>query len=97
MNTVHFHEGWTSLPTAVTYIVYVMCVCRYVCMYGSQNGSFNIVTGLQAGQLKIRESFPVVLKDFSLPHKVQTSSGAQPASYPVGIGELFLEGKTAGA
>jgi hypothetical protein len=35
--------------------------------------------------------------DFFLRHRVQTGSGAHPASYPVGTGGSFLEGKAVGA
>jgi hypothetical protein len=40
--------------------------------------------------------FPVVARDFCLQHIVQTGSGAHPASYPMGMGEIFLEDKVAG-
>jgi len=34
---------------------------------------------------------------FSLRHRVQTASGAHPASYSMGIGGVFPRGKAAGA
>jgi hypothetical protein len=34
---------------------------------------------------------------FSLRHRVQTGSGAHPASYPKGIGSFFPQSKAAGA
>jgi hypothetical protein len=36
-------------------------------------------------------------QEFSLLHVVQTGSGAHPASYPMGTGGSFPEGKVAGA
>jgi hypothetical protein len=35
--------------------------------------------------------------NFSLHHRVQTGSGAHPASYPTGTGGTFPGGKAAGA
>jgi hypothetical protein len=35
--------------------------------------------------------------NFSLRHRVQTGSGAHPASYPTGTGSSFPAGKAAGA
>jgi hypothetical protein len=46
------------------------------------HSSVGIATGLTA-----RVRFPAV-HDFSLPHSVQTDSGAHPASYPMGTGAL---------
>jgi hypothetical protein len=40
--------------------------------------------------------FPAGAGNFSLRHRVQTGSGVQPASYPMGIGGSFPEGKAAG-
>jgi hypothetical protein len=39
--------------------------------------------------------FPTGERDFSLLHSVQTGSGAHPASYPMGTGGYFPEGKAA--
>jgi hypothetical protein len=47
---------------------------------GSQDSSVGIATGWTA-----RVQFPV-WQDFSLPHSVQTDSGAHSASYPMDIG-----------
>jgi hypothetical protein len=41
--------------------------------------------------------FPAGAGNFSLNHCVQTSSGAHPASYPMGIRDYFPGGKVAGA
>jgi hypothetical protein len=40
--------------------------------------------------------FPVGTRDFSLLYSVQTSSGAHPTSYPMGIGGSFPEVKRLG-
>jgi hypothetical protein len=39
---------------------------------------------------------PAGARDFSLLHRIQTGSGAHPASYPVGTGDPFLGIKKAG-
>jgi hypothetical protein len=41
--------------------------------------------------------FPVEAGNFSLYHRFQTGSGANPASYPMGTGGSFPGGKAAGA
>jgi hypothetical protein len=50
---------------------------------------------LRAGWSGIR--VPVGAGNFSLHHRVQTGTGAHPASYPMGTGGSFLDGKVAGA
>jgi hypothetical protein len=40
---------------------------------------------------------PAGAGNFSLHHRVQTGSGAHPASYPMGSRGLFLWGKAVGA
>jgi hypothetical protein len=45
---------------------------------------------------RARFRFPVGI-DFSLLHRVQTTSGAHPASYPTVTGDSASEGKAAGA
>jgi hypothetical protein len=44
-----------------------------------------------------RVRFPPGAGNFSLHHRVQNGSGAQPASYPMGIKGSFPVGKVAGA
>jgi len=44
-----------------------------------------------------RLSIPGRGRDFSHLHRVQTDSGAHPASYPMGSGGRFPGGRTAGA
>jgi hypothetical protein len=39
----------------------------------------------------------VIFNFYSPPHRVQTGSGVHPASYPVGTGDSFSEGKAAAA
>jgi hypothetical protein len=43
-----------------------------------------------------RVRFPAKAGNFSLHHRVQTGSGAHPASYPMGTGCSFPGGKVAG-
>lgn len=45
---------------------------------------------------KNRDSIPSTGKNFSLVHSVQTGSGSNPGSYPVGTGGSFLGGEVAG-
>jgi hypothetical protein len=58
----------------------------------SRDSLVGIATGWTAG---VR--FPAGVRDISLRHSVQTGSGAHPASYPMGTGVSFSEGKAAGA
>jgi hypothetical protein len=44
-----------------------------------------------------RVRFPAGAGNFSLHHRVQTGSGAHPASYPIGTRGPFPRGKAAGA
>jgi hypothetical protein len=43
-----------------------------------------------------RVRFPAGTGDFSLHHLVQNGSGAHPASYPIGTGGCFPEGRVQG-
>jgi hypothetical protein len=54
-----------------------------------------ISAGLRSG--RSGGSFPCRVWEFSLHHRVQTCSGAHPASYPVGTRGSFSGGKAAGA
>jgi hypothetical protein len=51
--------------------------------------------GLRAGWSRVR--IPAKAGNFSLHHRVQTGSGAHPASYPMGTRGSFPGGKAAGA
>jgi len=51
--------------------------------------------GLGAGRWGVR--VPAGAGNFSLLHRLQTGSGAHPASYPVGTRGSFLGGNAAGA
>jgi hypothetical protein len=53
--------------------------------------------GLKAGWQRNRGSIPGRRMRFSLLHSVQTGTGTQPASYPMGTGGSFPGGKVAGA
>jgi hypothetical protein len=45
--------------------------------------------------LNVGIRIPAEAKNFSLRHRVQTGSGAHPASYPMGTGGSFPAGKAA--
>jgi hypothetical protein len=55
-----------------------------------------IVTGYRLDELGSGVRFPAGTWNFFLHHRVQTSSGAHPASYPMGTGRSFPGGKAAG-
>jgi hypothetical protein len=56
-----------------------------------------IATGYGLDDWMIGVRFLMVARDFSVHHRVQTSSGAYPASYPVDTGGSFPGGKASGA
>jgi hypothetical protein len=62
----------------------------------SRGSVAGIVTEYELGGRGIGVRVPV-RSEFSLLHIVQTGSGAQPASYLMGIGGCFFGGKAAGA
>jgi hypothetical protein len=56
-----------------------------------------IATGYRLNHRGSKVRFPAGAGNFSLHHRVQTESGAHPASYPMGIGVSFPRDKAAGA
>jgi hypothetical protein len=56
-----------------------------------------IATGYGLDDRMIGVRFPAEAGNFSPRHRVQTASGAHPASYPMGAGGSFPGGKAAGA
>jgi hypothetical protein len=63
---------------------------------GSRDSAVSIATGYGLNGWGIGVQIPVVSKIFSL-HVVQTDPGANPVSYPMGVGGFFPAGKAAGA
>jgi hypothetical protein len=63
----------------------------------SRDSSVGIVTGYGLDDQMIGIRFPARAGSFSLRHRIQTGSGAHPASYPVGTGGSFPGDKAAGA
>jgi hypothetical protein len=63
----------------------------------SGDRSLGIVTGYGLGSQEIGVQFPAGVRDFSLLHSGQTSSGAQSASYTMDTGGSFPRGKAARA
>jgi hypothetical protein len=61
----------------------------------SRDSSVGIETGYGLDDLMIGVRFPAGEGNFSLRHRVQTGSGAHPASYPMGTGGSFPGGKAA--
>jgi hypothetical protein len=76
---------------------YDICVCVCVCMYGSHESSVGIALGYGLYDRGSRVRFPAGAGNFSLHHRVQNSSGAHPASYPMRNGGSFPGCKAAGA
>jgi hypothetical protein len=58
--------------------------------FQSNDSSVGIVLGYGLDNWGSRVQFPVGAGNFSLHHCVQNGSGAHPASYPVGTGDLSL-------
>jgi hypothetical protein len=63
----------------------------------SRDSSVGIVTGYGLDDRGSLVRFPAGAGNFSLHHRVQTGSGAHPASYPMGTRGSFPGGKAAGA
>jgi hypothetical protein len=61
------------------------------------DSSVGIATAYGLDDRMIGVRFPVAVRNFSLRHRVQTGSEAHSASYPMGTGGSFPEGKVAGA
>jgi hypothetical protein len=62
----------------------------------SRDSSVGIVTGYGLDDRSSGVRFPPGAGNFSLLRRVQTGSGAHPASYPVGAGDSFPWCKAAG-
>jgi hypothetical protein len=63
----------------------------------SRDSSVGIALGYGLDDRGSRVRFPAAVGNFSLYHRVQNSSVAHPASYPMGTGGCFLGNKEAGA
>jgi hypothetical protein len=59
--------------------------------------SVGIALGYGLDDRGSRVRFPATVGNFSLHHRVQNSSGAHPASYPMGTRGSFPAGKAAGS
>jgi hypothetical protein len=66
-------------------------------VYKSRDSSIGIATGYELDDWGSAVRFSARTGNFSLHHRVQTGSGAHPASYPMGTRGSFLGGKAAGA
>jgi hypothetical protein len=70
--------------------------CFYVLLSDSRDSSVGIGLGYRLDDRGSRVRFPAGTGNFSLNHRVQTGSGAHPASYPMGTVGSFPGGKAAG-
>jgi hypothetical protein len=72
-------------------------ICSLNIANKSRDSSVGIVLGYGLDDRGSRVPFPAGSGNFSLHHRVQNGSGAQPATYPMGTRGSFLGGKAAGA
>jgi hypothetical protein len=69
----------------------------YTLSKSRDSSAVGIVLGYGLDDRGSRVRFPAGAEDYSLHYRVQNSSGAHPASYPMDTRVSFLEGKAAGA
>jgi hypothetical protein len=62
----------------------------------SRDGSIDLAISYGLNKRMIGVRFAAGAGNFSVRHHVQTSSGAHPASYPMGTEGSFCRGKAAG-
>jgi hypothetical protein len=62
----------------------------------SRDSSVGIELGYGLDDGCSRVQFPAAARNFSLKHRIENGSGANPASYPMGTRGFFLAGKAAG-
>jgi hypothetical protein len=81
----HIHMAWSSVKHKIR-------------LHGmSHDSSVGIALGYGLDDRGSRVRFPAGTGNFSLHHRVQTGSGAHPASYSMGTKDSFPGGKAAGA
>jgi hypothetical protein len=68
----------------------------YIIIIKSRDSSVGIALGYRLDGRGSRVRFPARAGNFSLHYRVQTGSGAHPASYPMGTRGSFPGGKAAG-
>jgi hypothetical protein len=83
---------WTKISSVKYYLQLVSFKCSRL----SSDSSVGTATGYGQDDRGSRVRFPAQAGNCSLHHRVQTGSGAHPASYPIGTGgDLCLEVKRA--
>jgi hypothetical protein len=60
--------------------------CKFTLPKCNTDNSVDVATGCKLDDRMIGFRFPAGIGNFSLRHRVQTDSGAHPASYPMGTG-----------
>jgi hypothetical protein len=73
------------------------CLYIYSSFWTSRDSSVGIALGYGLNDRGFTVRFPAEAWDFSLHHRVQNGSGANPASYPMGTRGSFSGGEAAGA
>jgi hypothetical protein len=71
-------------------------IYKYYVYVKSHDSSVGIALSYGLDVRGSRVRFPAGAGNFSLHHRIQNGSGAQPASYPMGTRGSFPEGKAAG-
>jgi hypothetical protein len=74
--------------------IYPVNISEFLHLNVSRDSSVGVATGYR---LDFRGSIWIRVTDFSLLHRFETTSGAQPVSYPMGTGVSFPGGKASGA
>jgi hypothetical protein len=69
---------------------------KFLFSFNSRDSSVGMALGYGLDDRGCRVRFPSGTGNFSLHHQVQNGSGAHPASYPMGTGGSFPDGKAAG-
>jgi hypothetical protein len=98
-NGTPFRIKHPNLTWSVIFFRYVKVdICRYYeLQLKSRDSSIGIALGYGLHDRGSRVRFPAGAGNFSLHYRVQNSSGAHPASYPMGTRGSFPGSKAAGA
>jgi hypothetical protein len=83
--------GLVPIQSQVPYFVHLLTALK------SRDGSVGIATDYGLDDWMIEVRIPAGAANVSLRHRVQTGSGAYPASYPMGTRGSFRGGKEAEA
>jgi hypothetical protein len=91
---IYIYIYFCSLQSESIMLIVVLPVVLYE--FKSRGSSVGIAIGYRLVNRVSVVRFPAEAGNFSLHHRVQTVSGAHPASCPMGTGGSFSVGKAAG-